>query len=823
MVSYTQSLTSSKSTLFRVFKAMLKRRSVSGIEQVEANFDKCLSETLKLYRGSGANVCKKNDTTAKVVPRVLHRTLGEDVMQSYDITVSVQVLALYARTNALRNPRAIYPFICRLNMLIIATEHYIHEFSFVKIALVLNSLANILNAKVVPNKKGHESLLKVSVPKEYVSSNFNQLYEACKDRETSGIHDALNRLNRLIESHLKSLLFLNIFHKNEHLKDLKAGEPDSHSICMILKYYSLFSKIDEKLLYLIYLWIKEFKEWKVMDLINITRSVTKLYSVSDAVNLEMFEKTLVEDVKRTPFFLNNPQIHPACNKAIVFHGKKTVVNVVQLVLSHVTRVKFHDNPTLEQIQTYIHSLNTAYTGGICKKLDVHDRFMELITCANVVLEHDKDATNFINLLYFANSAHTELDIIEFNTLASLLFTNDNIKILLQLEPEILPRGDPSNLTKTLLYLNTLEKNKKQLALNEIKIIDKLFNKFLKYASDVIKDTRTFAISEIITLKKISNNYNSDLKNHLLNIYSNALSNRKGLSYMLKQTDDLFVFLYSSNWNIGDGLHNVIGSFLSKNSAEFVKHDIYVFLRLIQNISRLYRINKHWSTIYDMKLFLQNIFNSNWEAHIELLIDIIFNSVTNTSLDVNEVTSVLVLEELFHKYYLQMSNPLEGDAKNVTHSNVNITLFSKFFHLSWLLKGKSAKLHEIWANGLLVLLDCNTLFKNKCTSNDGKPAFQPLNSHNWSSFSAIIVIDTLLSLNTQDFKSPLSCGDHKKIFEAIDSIFLSVIEHISTFGDKYSHISRLYEFIINSNQRLMPCNNLERIASSLHSFLAKDNA
>ncbi|ORM39723.1 uncharacterized protein BXIN_0133 [Babesia sp. Xinjiang] len=367
-----------KQSLFNLVKDALKRRSLRSFEKIQDSFDHHLRLSLALVRlPSPAKTAQSVEDYAK---RQCQRYgsndhLDVDVLRPFEIVMGFQLLAL--RCSAMgSSPKCIgdlQQLRGRLHALLCLAWYNIEGFDFVKLSLIMNSLANIVHSGcldvAISASSTHEDQISCSITNKQAPQYMDKLGLAplSDSLGDKGISCAFKRFHELVESRVISSLCVNACCGSATAQsETSLGYVDGHSICMILKYYASLRTADIVTVYALWLWLLDQTVIKLTDNVNIVISLSRLAN-ADLYKAFDASHTLLDIADRLRDHLSHTTLPDAIKRMVKMSSVAPNVehkSVMELLLATLLDKDSVGDASFESLQLYMKALRALSHNGV---------------------------------------------------------------------------------------------------------------------------------------------------------------------------------------------------------------------------------------------------------------------------------------------------------------------------------------------------------------------------------------------------------------------------------------------------------------------------
>ncbi|GIX66231.1 uncharacterized protein BcabD6B2_56670 [Babesia caballi] len=390
----------SKTALFNLVREALRRNSLRSFEHIQDSFDHHLRQSLTLIDASSAakmhveehqKVCKEprrifdavkggpGERRDHVAADSVCTDLGIDFLKPFEIVMGFQLLDLACSSKSGKWK----PIVChqkllgQLDALMWLAWHRIEGFSFVKLALLLNSLANIIHSGSVGvfyrnTRAGGDGLRTTNHPTMMADNvETDEAGSTCGLLQDEKLRVAFERFHVSAESRLMVALLTDVGGKSTVQLDESLGSIDGHSICMVLKYYVATGNVGEEVLYCIWQWLRNQREVDVTDLMNMVVSVSrmKMKKLFERVDLDRIDEAVKNSIKQhlsgDNVSLELMEMVKDCLLSANGDGEpKNTESVVELLLMALLETECRGNAKIELLHHYTKGLAVLDERGV---------------------------------------------------------------------------------------------------------------------------------------------------------------------------------------------------------------------------------------------------------------------------------------------------------------------------------------------------------------------------------------------------------------------------------------------------------------------------
>ncbi|EDO06828.1 uncharacterized protein BBOV_IV004670 [Babesia bovis T2Bo] len=805
-----------KKLVFSLAKDAIKRRSLNIIAQIERSFDYHLDLSISALSGNDAfeNETSKDvsDQKIKTVSKEVIRSiasienvalersgsislLGIDCLRPHEIVLGFQLVDIFC---SLKSPLELQmsdrqKIEVRLRTLMMLACSQIDAFDFVKTALVMNALVNII-------QNGHIDAVLVNGLRKCNTATvgFDRKLRSAWNHKSITLEDyslvnALTCFHDTVSTNV--MVSLNLFSTrkvNESALKVPSNEIDAHSICMVLKYYAALNYASFKLVSLILKWIETQNEMHIEDKYNILISLGKLDN--SELYLSLKKTTPWENTKtKLTYESRNINLHHSSDvksgtttKNHLLQENEDNNSMAEVFISSVIRLKSVGNASVKRLQLYIASL-----------VKFRERAISLDILRQMATGALKDASTRV----FPGTQQKQ---VFFTVYASLLY---NIKLCTN-NPPLLSRSEiqefflSNNVQNSILAsLLSLAKNptktriqpladicvfmKLMGGVNHVPVAKFRLTHFRKVLKEVIGlsfwySSESFIVRHFNEMSEYlygDNAFKPKVLDRLCIIYKEINQNSIPHDVLRIYIDltGLLRCLYRENVHVTSDLHEQIKVLIHSTYKNIPSDKVLYIMRMIHSLARILNGDVKLHSFYDFKGILFHILShSQWKDNVLLLVDILYNLLPSSiSWIVCETNSTQLLDVLTHyhtsvvlpRFHLPspwqptgVENPLwEG-------GTLDISVFAKYVHIVWTIQERSSFHREAYLSKLCDIVCHLSAFQN---AKRKKPALlnfcddeygSKKGNERWQSFSVHLLARVLLQMHKQSVGSQ-QCNRH----------------------------------------------------------------
>ncbi|KAK1442129.1 hypothetical protein BgAZ_401590 [Babesia gibsoni] len=435
-----------KDSLFRLVKKAVKCRSVKPLEAFQDCFERHLALSLGSAREPWPSVQRislkgqPNHNWHLYLPTQHHKCdndvkyrangelsqdVGIDGMKPFEVLLSYQLLELQFNKAKKGKDRCSEYEKClsRLNALLNIATFKMQDLSFVKLSLILNSIANIMYCKVLGGElciqdntpcKGGDTVVNAISSSENGSFNGRLADVAI----TSDIGSSLSMFHVAATSRLMFSLWINAtaVSDSEVLDsvDEGIGSIDSHSICMVLKYYLATKSLPLGLLHCIHLWLKKVSQISWRDKIGIVVHLSQIENCDafSPQDLPSIAASVVEQMHTFIGCTDMPQnvrrfAESRLSVSGVENGESQFGSVVDVVLASLLDMVPTGQTSVKMVRQYINAIEILKSKGV-NSIVLFRTIVDAIRGVDDLVSHDvasgkSNVRDYINLLSSINN------------------------------------------------------------------------------------------------------------------------------------------------------------------------------------------------------------------------------------------------------------------------------------------------------------------------------------------------------------------------------------------------------------------------------------
>lgn len=856
----------SKGALFRLVKATLRSKCRRSFEEFQDSFDHHLRQSLTIMNASIAHTTKEkaNNTRPTRTFRCSYETIlngagkkeydsigisqgiGIDSFKPFEIVMAYQLLASQcspANQSPLVNC-ACPKFRERIYSLIWLAWFHVDEFSFVKLSLLLNSLANIIQN----TRMSIDDIDMIGNTDEFCTT-YPVVVNASDVNNQHCIWDSEYRANKCIIGALKvfdkdatSRLMLSLW-INTGILD-KCGETDNtigsidvHGICMILKYYATMQSASVEMLYSICTWLKQQSQFQLRDKINIVVHLSKM------TNRKLFQPhgsnsihTAVENnIKRSLENTTIPQILRSHVEDVLSsfprdNQQTQPYVVIEALLNTLTEKPTVGNANINILQLYMNAIVQLRLQGIGPRVigniaisAMNDAAANL-SCSSVGTGND--FKSYTSLLRSIRACMQDVEALSPSAVHRFFFSKDFQSAILSSmldlvkQPSSTPMSSIADFCSSVTFLDMDD----TLDVNHASALARLkgtLRELVQLCHQNIKDG--MYIRDIIgTYGYLGGNrrLEMDAQRRLLNIYAGMSGAPQTVDLVRAYADtiELFYSLYKTKQTLEPPVHTQISAFLSVSYLSVSTQNSALYLKVVQMISRVCRSDKQLFMIYDCIPMLDHAFKtSDLEGNVMVFVEVVYNLLTSLVPSTSKENQIQHLESLLEHYYVTVISPIITSRRHdyeelvettpdCGHPIIDIATFAKYIRIAWELNSASDGLKRLWSRLSALITDDLYLFTNtnskispRRTALGIRPSTKVLRSQRWQAFSVYLVADILRQLHfdnlAQNIVAPsVPTKEQQAIFFLLDML----MEGLDDFKDNTASLTQLLGLITDNS-------------------------
>ncbi|CDR95881.1 hypothetical protein, conserved [Babesia bigemina] len=872
-----------KRLVFKIVKDALSRKSLRPFKHIQESFDHHLQLSLDLI-DKRQTICRRLEVGDNVYDRVpshegaQNHTSGErkdhtgadldvigiDVLKPFEIVMGFQVLAMKCASEVakLEQIEDHEKFRYRLHALLSLACHHIEGFSFVRLSLILNSLANIIRwhrdvTDSRPPNSGGDRMGRndfCSVPADRLDSIFGGKFSA--DPEGNDLELTFKRFHALLET--RFMLHLCLYEKfgaSRTHEDPDVGHIDAHSVCLLLKYYLVVGDMNRTLFYLILRFIRQQSQFELRDVMNMVVSLSMmdgasdLYSPVDLQQLHAAVSVFMEHNISDPSAIN---LSGESSSLPELWDNETVKNrsLVELLLITLAEKEPTGGADLHLCHLYIKALMVFRDRGVPEELlaalasDALKNSTHVFSSGDVLKGRGFD--KFVAYLQSIKICVRDSSILEPAALQSFFLDEQvqrrTLSSLLRLAKE------PSNtnvkslvtLCDTIKFVSAI----KNTAEDHAALLTHLRSTLSRVLPVIVlANINRFKVGDIVAVYEYLHDdmpARMEVQKMLFNLYANLNSgdNTPDVLDIYTETTTLMTSFHKHNYKIDHAVHNQISSWILGTYKIAGIKDVSLLLRFLQSTARICKIEPEIFIIYDFNILLNYVFEFDvWKGHVIPLVDIIYNLLPHWANGFTDALMKSNLVKLLEHYHLSTIVPMavqscEGrpsgkDPNSDRMSPLDISTFAKYTHLVWSLRNTSPVSHELWDRHQTVIVDgiynCTNI--GKLSLGDDGPVCSNKNTNvkkceMWQSFSVRLMVEILLDMHRQHLGS--SGADHSalpKEQRAMSFLCRELLIGLDVFDDHAASMTQLLTLILENEEHMPDCPHFTDLVCKLNSVVS----
>ncbi|GBE59761.1 hypothetical protein, conserved [Babesia ovata] len=872
-----------KRLVFKIVKDALSRKSLRPFKQVQESFDHHLQLSLDLV-DQRRIVCRRLNAKENVPNQISSSAyapkhaqgerkdhtgaddsdvIGIDALKPFEIVLGFQILAMKcaAGVSELVNTENRTKFRCRLHALLSLACHHIEGFSFVRLSLILNALANIVrccsdDVSHLSTNAGGGELGKSyfgPVPTDRVDGAFGS--KSFETAEYNDLEQAFKRFHALLETRLMYHLCLyERFGASRTHEDPDVGHIDAHSVCLLLKYYLAVGEFNQTLFYLLLRFVRQHRQFELRDVMNMVVSLSMMDGASDLyspLDLTQTHASVCMFIDQNiPLISGIEQAGDHSSLPELWDTESTKNrSLVELFLMALAEKEPIGDADLHLCQLYIRALMVFRDRGVPEELltalasDALKNSIPMFSSSDIL--KGKGFDKFVYYLQSVKLCVRDSNILEPNALQSFFLDKQVQRSTLSSLFRMAKDPSDTNVKSLVIFCDIIKfvAAVKNIAEDHAVLLMHLRSTLTKVLPMIfLGNINRFKIGDAVSMYEYlheDQRARMEVQRMLFDLYANMNSgaDMPDVLEMYTETTNLMTSFHKNNYKLDNSVHNQISNWIMGTYEMACVKDISLFLRFLQSHARVCKNEPEIYMIYDFNILMNFVFEHDaWKEHVNLLVDIIYNLLPHWTHGLTDELMKSNVAKLFEHYHLSTIVPTVmhgcGGKSNGAGSNrdavppLDISTFAKYTHLVWSLRNTAIIFNELWNRHCTVVVDEIYKFSNIDKSSPGEDGpWHPKKNTKvkkcemWQPFSVKLMLQILLELHSEHSKAsgPVQLALSKEQ-RAMSFLFRELLTGLDIFDDHAASMSHLLTLVLEKEEHMVNCPHFTDLVSKLNSVV-----